>query len=169
MILGIGVDMVAIARVRGMRERQGQAFLEKCFRSDEVAYCMGKKRVDESLAARFAAKEAVMKALGTGWAEGVSFRGIEVVRLPSGAPTVVLHGGAGERAAALGVARIHLSLSHTDDHAIAYAVAEGEPSGPPGSVGILGATGLRNADGTRFDERRRGLGRGASRDFEEES
>lgn len=123
-IAGIGVDLVEVGRIRALHEKQGDHFLDTCFTPDEVAYALRKARAHESLAARFAAKEAVMKALGTGWAEGVSFRGIEVTVAESGAPSILLHGGAAEYARERGIGTIHLSLSHTGAHAIAYAIAE---------------------------------------------
>lgn len=126
MILGIGVDIVEIDRIRQSRERQGERFFEMVFLPDEAAYCRGKANLDQHLAVRFAAKEAVMKALGTGWSDGVTFRGIEVVREGDGAPRVVLHGKTKARAGAMGVQRAHLSLSHTERYAVAQVVLEGE-------------------------------------------
>lgn len=126
-LAGIGVDLVEVERIRALHEKQGDHFLDMCFTPEEVAYALRKARVHESLAARFAAKEAVMKALGSGWAEGVSFRGIEVTMAESGAPSIRLHGGAAAYAQSRGIGTIHLSLSHTSDHAIAYAVAEYAP------------------------------------------
>lgn len=124
MIYGIGVDIVEISRVRQMREKHGTAFLEKCFTAEETAFCLRKSNADESFAARFAAKEAVMKALGTGWGQGVAFGNIEVVRDGSGAPAVRLLGGAETAMRARGIARVHLSLSHSREYAVAQAVAE---------------------------------------------
>lgn len=126
-IAGIGVDVVEVGRIRALHEKQGDHFLETCFTPDEAAYAQRKARAEESLAARFAAKEAVMKALGSGWAEGVSFRGIEVTVAESGAPSIRLHGGAADYAKARGIGTIHLSLSHTSELAIAYAIAEYAP------------------------------------------
>ncbi len=124
MLFGIGVDIVEIARVAEMRRRQGERFYELLFLPAEKEYCLARADADECFAARFAAKEAVMKALGTGWAEGVAFTGIEVVREGVNRPEVRLHGGAALRARELGVGKIHLSLSHSRESAVAYAVAE---------------------------------------------
>lgn len=126
MILGVGVDLVEIARIAEIRERQGERFEEKLFTPDEMAYCKARKNTDQHLAARFAAKEACMKAFGTGCAEGIGFKTIEVVRADNEAPKLRLHGPARERAEKIGATRLHLSLSHTDDHAIAYVVLESD-------------------------------------------
>lgn len=121
MILGVGVDITEVSRIRTALEnpRTGDRFRRRVFTSDEIAYCVKRRNGHESFAARFAAKEAMMKALGraVGWCE------IEIVR-GSGAPTIRLHGRAQTQAEALGIRRIHLSLSHTGELAIAYVVAE---------------------------------------------
>lgn len=124
MIAGTGTDIIEIARIRALHEKQGQAFLDKCFTPKEVEYCLGKANSAESFAARFAAKEAVMKALGSGWGEGVAFSNIELVRSESGAPEIVLHRGALEYARGRGIGRIHISISHCKEYAVAFAVAE---------------------------------------------
>ena len=121
MIIGVGVDIVEVDRIRAAleNERTGARFRTRVFTADEVAYCGRRRNGHESFAARFAAKEAVMKALGRayGWRE------IEVART-DGPPTVRLHGRAQERAAALGIRRFTLSLSHTAQLATAYVIAE---------------------------------------------
>lgn len=124
MIVGIGVDAVEIARIEALWQRGGERFLARVFTPAERAYCLSRHRPGESLAARFCAKEAVMKCLGTGWADGLAFRQIEVERDAAGAVRVHLHGAAAEHAARLGIARVHLSLSHTSGTATAFAVAE---------------------------------------------
>src|SRR5262249_52597234 len=118
-IIGHGIDLVETSRIAGMVERHGERFLERVFTAAEVAHGRGRKRQVEHLAGRFAAKEAVLKALGTGWAEGIGWRDIEVVTLPSGAPTLHLSGQAAKLAHGQGVSRWHLSISHTESHAIA--------------------------------------------------
>lgn len=128
MIVGIGVDIIEISRILALREKQGHDFFDRCYTERETAYCLKKKNADESLAARFAAKEAVMKALGTGWAEGVSFKNIELVREGEAAPYIVLHGAAAELAARRGIAKIHISVSHCKEYAVAHAVAESIPT-----------------------------------------
>jgi holo-[acyl-carrier protein] synthase len=121
MILGIGVDIIEVARIRAALEnpRTGARFRERVFTPAEAAYCSRRRNAYESFAARFAAKEAMMKALGRayGWRE------IEVER-GSGPPTIRLHGRALARAEELGIRRILLSLSHTAELAIAYVIAE---------------------------------------------
>lgn len=125
MILGHGVDLAEVERVRRSVERFGGRFLERVFTEGERAYAGDGPRCHEHLAARFAAKEAVFKALGTGWAQGVGWTDIEVVREASGRPALVLHGKAREMAEALGVRNWHLSLTHTGTMAMASVIAEG--------------------------------------------
>jgi holo-[acyl-carrier protein] synthase len=121
MILGVGVDITEVARIRAALEnaRTGARFRARVFTPDEVAYCARRRNGYESFAARFAAKEAMMKALG----RAVGWREIEVTR-GNGPPTIRLHGRAQSRAEALGINHIHLSLSHTAEMAIAYVIAE---------------------------------------------
>ena len=125
MIVAIGTDAIEVERVQRAVDhpRWGQRFRQRVFTAGEIAYCTKRRRNAESFAARFAAKEAVMKALGTGYARGVWWRDIEIVR-HSGAPHLVLHGGAAGRAAALGITHWHLSLTHTGGQALAYVIAE---------------------------------------------
>lgn len=128
-VIGIGIDAVDIDRLRkaaGQTQR-GLRFRERVFTERERSTCEGRRDPAECFAARFAAKEAVMKALG---AEGIAFafRDIEVVRTGSGAPAIVLHGRVAARARALGVGTIHVSLTHAETLALASVVAEGEPS-----------------------------------------
>lgn len=125
MIVGIGVDSIAIARIEALYERGGERFLQRVFTAGEQAYCLSRHRPGESFAARFCAKEAIMKCLGTGWADGLAFRQIEVERDPQGAVSVQLSGAAKGHAERRGIARVHLSLTHTVDTATAFAVAEG--------------------------------------------
>ncbi|HIE70581.1 MAG TPA: holo-ACP synthase [Planctomycetes bacterium] len=124
MIVAIGVDAVEIERIRGLYARSGDRFVQRVFTDDEAAYCKTRSHPAESLAARFAAKEAVMKCLGTGWAEGLAFRQIEVQRLPSGDTRLVVTGTALTRANELGIQRWHVSLTHTKVTATAFVIAE---------------------------------------------
>lgn len=124
MVLGLGTDLTEVARIRRSVERFGSRFLERIYTPGEIAYCFRKKDAAESLAARFAAKEAGAKALGTGISRGVSWQEFEVRREPSGKPGLWLSGRAGELAAELGIDRISLSLTHTRDLAMAVVVAE---------------------------------------------
>lgn len=123
MIVGVGVDTVAIARLEDLLAAQGERLWTRLCTDAEAAYCRSRARPAESLAARFAAKEAAMKCLRTGWAEGIGFRMIEVVRDAHGAVSLQLHGRALDRATALGIAAWHVSLTHTADVATAFVVA----------------------------------------------
>lgn len=124
MIVAIGVDAVAIARIERLWQQSPERFPQRVFTADEAAYCRSRAHPAESFAARFCAKEAVMKCLGTGWADGMAFRQIEVRRDQSGQVGLQLSGAAAERAAALGIRRWHLSLTHTGTTATAFVVAE---------------------------------------------
>lgn len=127
MVVGLGTDLAEIARVRRSVERFGSRFLERIYTPGEIAYCLRKKDAAESLAARFAAKEAGAKALGTGISRGVSWQEFEVRREPSGKPSLWLSGRAAELAAELGINRLSLSLTHTRDLAMAVVIAEHLP------------------------------------------
>jgi len=124
MIIGTGVDIAEVPRVRESIERFGARFLRRIFTEGEIQYCEGKARRFESYAARFAAKEAGMKALGTGWSHGVRWRDIEVVRPKGQRPTIQFHGEAAAIAARLGAKNIALSLTHTSDEALAHVILE---------------------------------------------
>ena len=126
-IVGIGIDVAEVERVRAAIERPktGERFLARVFTEGERAYCDGRGRGRfQSYAARFAAKEATMKALGRGWGATLRWLDIEVVRPPEQRPTIVLAGRAAEFAATLGVRGMHLALTHTADIAVAQVVAE---------------------------------------------
>jgi holo-[acyl-carrier protein] synthase len=124
LVIGLGTDLIEIERIERSVERFGEAFLRRVFTPGEIAYCQRKKNAGESLAARFAAKEAGAKALGTGISRGVSWREFEVRRLPGGRPELHLSGRAAEIAEVLGVRRMSLSLSHSRTVSIAVVVAE---------------------------------------------
>lgn len=125
MIVGTGTDLIEIARIRDSLARYGERFIDRVFTPGEVAYCRRKvHNADESFTARFAAKEAGAKALGTGIARGVSWKEIEVRREPGRRPTLHFSGRAAERARAMGVQRVHLSLSHSREFATAVVILE---------------------------------------------
>lgn len=124
MIVGTGVDIAEVPRVAAAIERFGERFLKRIFTDAEINYCDSKHNRVERFAARFAAKEAALKAIGTGLRMGISWREVEVTRLPGGRPTISFHGVAGRFAAKLGTKHAHLSLSHTKEHAIAYVILE---------------------------------------------
>ena len=126
MILGLGLDVTEVDRIRRSLDRFGERFIARILTSAEAAN-MPENDPAPYVAARFAAKEAASKALGTGFAEGVTVRSIEVIRLPSGAPELRLHDAAKERAVALGVTRAHLSITHGRDVAAATVILEGAP------------------------------------------
>ena len=121
-MLTTGVDIIEIPRIKQVLDRYGQRFLDRVFTPDEIAYCRGRA---PNLAGRFAAKEAVMKALGTG-VRGVSWKDIEVIRADSGAPSLRLHGRAEKRAEWLQVGEMSLSISHSREYAVAFVVAQRE-------------------------------------------
>jgi holo-[acyl-carrier protein] synthase len=123
-ILGTGVDLCEVARIRVAIERHRDRFVNRVFTPKEIAYSERKANRYERYAARFAAKEAGMKALGTGWRAGLGWRDLEVTNLASGRPTLAFHGKAGEIAARLGVRNVSLSLTHTAEQAMALVILE---------------------------------------------
>jgi holo-[acyl-carrier protein] synthase len=126
MIVGTGVDITEVARIKAALERFGPRFLSRVFTPEEARYSMGKANAAERLAARFAAKEAGMKAIGTGLRHGVTWQDVEVLRMPGQRPVLKFNGKAAEFAARLGCKRTHLSLSHTADQAIAHVILESD-------------------------------------------
>ena len=124
MIVGTGIDIAEVPRIAASIQRFGGRFLRRVFTAGEIRYCESKANRTERYAARFAAKEAAMKALGTGWNRGVRWRDIEVTREPGGRPTILFHGAAADFAAKLGAAHVALSLSHTAQQAIAQVILE---------------------------------------------
>ncbi|MGA0134193.1 MAG: holo-ACP synthase [Opitutales bacterium] len=121
-VVGVGVDLAEIARIREAHRRHGDAFLDKVFTKEEQALCFAKPDPYPSLAARFAAKEAVSKALGTGFGEELSLRGVSVLADEAGAPVPRLDAAAGALLARRGATRVLVSLTHTDELAQAFAV-----------------------------------------------
>jgi holo-[acyl-carrier protein] synthase len=124
LIVGMGVDIAEVQRIRAAIEKRGEAFLRRVYTANEVAYCERFKNKFERFAGRFAAKEAAMKALGTGWQHGVRWVDLEVVREKSGRPTLTIAGEAGKIAARLGVKNIAISITHTADQALAQVIFE---------------------------------------------
>ena len=124
MIVGLGVDIAEVRRVQAAIERRGQPFLRRVYTSREIEYCERFRSKFERYAGRFAAKEAAMKALGTGWSHGVRWVDIEVVRETSGRPSIALRGEAAKIAEQLGVKHISLSITHTETEALAQVVFE---------------------------------------------
>ena len=126
MIVGTGIDIAEVDRIASSIARFGRRFTVRIFTADEILYCESKANKAERYAARFAAKEAGMKAIGTGWSHGVRWQDIEVRRMPGGRPTIVFHGRAAEFFAKMGGVRANLSLTHTKVFAIAQVILESE-------------------------------------------
>lgn len=127
-VLGIGIDMIEVDRIAASIERFGDRFLTRVFTPAEVAYCRKKPRPVENFAARFAAKEAMLKALGTGWNHQTSFGEVEVIRAEGAAPTISLSPRI-RKLLPTGPVRVHLSISHTRNYAVAQALITREDSG----------------------------------------
>jgi holo-[acyl-carrier protein] synthase len=125
MILGIGTDLAEVDRIQRSVERYGERFLQRVYTDLERRYSMSKKNFAERLAGRFAAKEAGMKAIGTGWRRGVTWKDFEVVNEPGGKPTLRLSGVAAQVAARMGVTSIALTITHTSAMAMAVVILEG--------------------------------------------
>ena len=125
MIVGTGVDLCEVPRIKASIERFGARFIERIFTPAEIAYVERKANRYERYAARFAAKEAGMKAIGTGWRLGIAWRDFEVANLPSGKPTLRFHGVAARFAEKLGVKNVALSITHTAEVAMAHVILEG--------------------------------------------
>lgn len=126
MIVGTGIDIAETARIEQALERHGGRFARRVYTPGEIAYCEQFKNKAERYAARFAAKEAAFKALGTGWREGVRWRDVEVAHMPSGKPELRLTGRAAERARELRVARMAISLSHSNHYVVAQVLFESD-------------------------------------------
>ena len=124
MIVGTGIDITEVPRIAAAIARHGERFLKRVFTAAEIRYCESKKNKAERYAARFAAKEAAMKAVGTGWRGGVSWTDIEVTREPGGRPTLRLSGKVKQHADRLGARRASLSLTHTEQTAMAQVILE---------------------------------------------
>ncbi|HUK23567.1 MAG TPA: holo-ACP synthase [Terriglobales bacterium] len=122
--MGTGIDIAEVPRIAESIERFGARFLRRVFTEGEMRYCDSKANRVERYAARFAAKEAAMKALGTGWQRGVRWRDVEVTHEPGGRPAMIFHGKAAEFFLQMGAVRVALSLSHTSEQAIAQVILE---------------------------------------------
>jgi holo-[acyl-carrier protein] synthase len=122
-IIGLGTDIIEVVRIGEMIERHGEMFLQRVYTEQEIRYCQRRKSAMQHYAGRWAAKEAVMKTLGTGFSKGVGFKDIEVCSRRSGQPYMVLHGGAGEIAGKLGISEVLITISHCRAYATATAIA----------------------------------------------
>jgi len=124
MIVGTGIDITEVPRMAEALARFGERFLRRVFTEEEIRYCESKANRIERFSARFAAKEAAMKALGTGWSRGIRWRDIEVFRQQGARPTIRFHGKAADHAARMNIKTVSLSLSHTSEQAIASVILE---------------------------------------------
>lgn len=124
MILGVGIDIIEVGRIQASYEKFGDRFLKRILHDNEIAYCLSHKMPGPFLAARFAAKEAISKAFGTGIGTHLSWQDMEVARRPSGEPYVILHGNGQKLLAERGGRVVLISLSHTQEHATAVAILE---------------------------------------------
>jgi holo-[acyl-carrier protein] synthase len=129
-IVGIGTDITECLRIGKMIEQHGDLFLKRVYTEREIAYCQARKRALEHFAGRWAAKEAILKAIGTGWAKGICWTDLEIRNEAGGAPRVLVRGTAADIAAERGIGEILISISHTRAYATAYALALGGPSLP---------------------------------------
>jgi holo-[acyl-carrier protein] synthase len=124
-VLGIGTDIVECLRIAQMIERHGELFIDRVYTAAEIEYCRSRKQATQHFAGRWAAKEAILKAIGTGWRRGISWRDIEVRNEGGGKPTVALRGGARDVVEQLGAGEILVTISHCRTHATAFAIALG--------------------------------------------
>jgi holo-[acyl-carrier protein] synthase len=125
-ILGIGTDIVECLRIAQIIERHGELFINRVYTDYEIRYCRSRKAATQHFAGRWAAKEAVLKAMGTGWRRGIRWRDVEVRNTASGRPVIALRGGARTVVEESGIRDMLISISHCRSHATAYAVAVGE-------------------------------------------
>jgi len=124
-ILGIGTDITECLRIARMIERHGDLFINRVYTPEEVRYCQNRKQATQHFAGRWAAKEAVMKALGTGWRRGIGWRDIAIRNEPGGKPVVAVRGGVMDVVEQLGIRKLPVSISHCHTHATALAIAVG--------------------------------------------
>ena len=124
-IIGIGTDITECLRIARMIERHGELFINRVYTPEEIGYCRSRKQATQHFTGRWAAKEAVLKALGTGWRRGIRWRDVEVCNEPGGKPNVALRGGAKEVAGQLGITNVLVTISHCRTHATATAIAVG--------------------------------------------
>jgi holo-[acyl-carrier protein] synthase len=126
-VIGIGTDITECLRIARMIERHGELFINRVYTTEEIKYCQNRKQATQHFAGRWAAKEAILKALGTGWRRGIAWRDIEIRNEPGGKPVVAVRGGVKDVVEQLGVGEIQVSISHCRSHATALAVAMGKP------------------------------------------
>ncbi len=125
-IIGIGIDITECLRIARMIERHGELFIDRVYTPVESKYCQSRKQATQHFTGRWAAKEAILKALGTGWRRGISWRDMEIRNEPGGKPSVALRGGAKEVVEQLGITEIQITISHCRTYATACAIAVGK-------------------------------------------
>ena len=125
-LIGIGTDITECLRIARMIERHGELFIDRVYTPEEIKYCQSRKQSTQHFTGRWAAKEAILKALGTGWRRGISWRDIEVRNEPGGKPVVAVRGGVKDVVEKLGITEIQVSISHCRSHATAFAIALGK-------------------------------------------
>ena len=125
-VIGIGTDIIEVARIGEMIEKHDELFLRRVYTPGEIEYCSGRKAAMQHYAGRWAAKEAGLKALGTGWARGIRWTDLEVVNLAGGQPELKIHGAAHQVASDLGIREMKITISHCRAFAVAYVIAMGE-------------------------------------------
>ena len=148
-IIGIGTDITECLRIARMIERHGELFITRVYTDEEIRYCQSRVQATQHFTGRWAAKEAVLKALGTGWRKGISWRDVEIRNEPGGKPIVAMRGGAKEVVEQLGIAKVLVSISHCRTHATAQAIAIGRSTGE-GAKGE-GGRGKGEGGGVRGD------------------
>ncbi|QGJ69423.1 Holo-[acyl-carrier-protein] synthase [Planctomycetales bacterium 10988] len=131
-VLGIGTDIIECERIAGMIEKHGELFINRVYTVKEACYCQSRKQGTQHFAGRWAAKEAILKALGTGWRRGITWRDMEILKRHEGGPYVQLHGRALEVSREMGIEEIQITISHCKAYATAFAIAQGrgEPLPP---------------------------------------
>ena len=128
MIIGLGTDIVEIVRIGEMIDRHGESFLNRIYTEEEIRYCQKRKHCNEAFAGRWAAKEAIMKVLGTGFVRGIGWQDIEVLAEKNGKPFVKMTGGAGEHARRIGIDEVLITISHCRTYATATAIGVASPT-----------------------------------------
>jgi len=124
-VVGIGTDIIECSRIATMIEKHDSLFLERVYTAWEIEYCSGRKSSNQHYAGRWAAKEAILKSMGTGWAKGIAWTDIEIKNEMGGKPSVILHAAAREWCDKLGIDEVLISISHCNSHATAFATAVG--------------------------------------------
>jgi holo-[acyl-carrier protein] synthase len=130
-IIGIGTDITECLRIARMIERHGELFISRVYTPDEIRYCQNRKQSTQHFTGRWAAKEAILKAIGTGWRRGISWLDMEIRNDPGGQPIVTVRGGVKEAVEKLGVRKLLVSISHCHTHATATAIAVGGKADKP--------------------------------------